>query len=600
MLENSFKKLYSMLSRGEKRLFYISWALMFLSGVTQVLGIASVMPFISVAANREMIQENKYLRWVYTFFNFESDLDFLIFLGSAVVVFTIFANGTVALTRFVQARFITRVAVTVQRGLLQQYLHKPYTFFLKRNTAKLAKTLLSETRQVTNGILLPGIEMLNQAVIAFMILILLLIADPALALISIGAMGGLFGTIYYFIRKQLRVIGRKRVYYNGKRYKAAQEALSGIKEIKLLGKENAYIGYFARPVRHMFKLNEKGTLYQQIPPIMMQVLVMLGIMGLILYLLITIGDLTDALPKITLFALGAFKLKPSIQTVFSKWSTVKYQYPALENVMEDMEADEEHNERVEKTAERLPLKKAINVFKLTFSYPNSHRPALQEVSLTIPANTSVAFVGPTGSGKSSLVDNLLGLLRYQEGTILVDGVPLKGKNWRKWQNNIGYIPQHIYLTDDTVAANIAFGIAAKDIDMDQVVASARAAHLHDFIQELPDAYHTEVGERGVRLSGGQRQRLGIARALYSNPDVLVMDEATSALDNITERAVMEAIDELAGSKTVLMIAHRLSTVINCDQIYLLEKGRITDQGSYAELLERSPYFKKLALEVQHG
>ncbi|MDX5448021.1 MAG: ABC transporter ATP-binding protein/permease, partial [Bacteroidota bacterium] len=594
-MNDSLKKIYRMLSRGEKRLLMVTWILMLFSGVMQVFGIVSIMPFISVVANTSIIHKNKYLSWAYEYFGFTSDLGFLVFLGVLVVVFILLANLSIGTTRWIEARMITHISVKIQNQLLEQYLYKPYQFFLTRNTATLAKTLLGETTQAISGVLIPGIEMVNQAILSLMILILLVVADPILALLSFATLGTLFGTVYYFIRKKLRVIGRQRVQANGRRFKSAQEALSGIKDIKLMGKEQAYLHYFTRAVKSMFKLNERARILQQIPPIIMEVIVMSGIMAMVLYLLISEGSFQEALPIITLFAFAAYRLKPSLQTVFQKWSTIKYSMAALENVIEDIEAEEEGNIRLERTLERLPIRSEILVSKLEFSYPNTERSALKKVDLQIPANTSVAFVGPTGSGKTTLVDVLLGLLKKGGGSIMIDGVELTEKNLRKWQNNIGYIPQHIYLTDDTVAANIAFGTPKDRMDKEAIERSAKAAHLHDFVMELPNGYDTVVGERGVRFSGGQRQRIGIARALYHDPEVLVMDEATSALDNLTEKAVMEAISELSGSKTILMIAHRLTTVENCDIIFLLENGEIVDKGTFTELIEKNDHFRELAL-----
>lgn len=594
-MKSHLVKLYEMLSASEKRLFYIVWVLMFFAGVMQVLGIASILPFMTVLSNRQMIYDNKYLNWVYSFFNFNNEIDFLIFLAGVVIAFIFLANFTIAFTRWVQARFVTYIGIKLQNNLLEQYLHKPYTFFLKRNTATLSKTVLGETYQAITNVMVPGLEMINQLVISIMILVLLVTIEGQLALFSFAILGGLFYSVFYLIRRNLRKIGKKRVVINGHRFKAAQEALSGVKEIKLMGKEAAYLNQFSKAVRAMLRLNEKGTLYQQIPPIIMEVIVMTGIMGLLLYLLITEGGLMEALPTISLFAFAAFRLKPSLQSFFQTWSKIKYHYPALENVMEDMDADEEDNEKFEKTDKRLSIKKAVTVDNITFRYPDTDKSALEEISIEIKANTSVAFVGPTGSGKTTLVDVLLGLLKVQSGSIKVDGVPLIGKHWREWQNNIGYIPQHIYLTDDTVAANIAFGISHNKINDEQVLKCSIAAHLHEFIEDLPQGYNTVIGERGIRLSGGQRQRIGIARALYHNPDVLVMDEATSALDNITEASVMEAIHELSGTKTILMIAHRLTTVKNCDKIFLLQNGKITDEGTYEDLLETNQHFQQLNL-----
>jgi len=587
------RKLFRMLSPRVQKILYFSWALSLLSGILQVLGIASVLPFITVVANREMIYENAYLQWGYTAFNFQSELNYLISLGCFMILFTFFANGMIALTRFVQARFLTHSAVGIQSELLHRYFKKPYTYFLQRNTSTLIKTLLSETNQAVQGVLLQGLEMINQGVIALMILILLIVVDPVLAIVSFLFLGMLFGTVFTLIRKKLKTIGRKRVKANGKRYKAANEALSGIKEIKIMGKEATYLKVFSEPVRRMYKLQEKATIFQQIPPIVMETLIMGGIMGIVLYLLISRGSIQAALPMITLFAFAAYRLKPSLQLVFSKWTGIRYQLASLENVMETMAAQEEEDEPISSDREKLPLNRAITIKNLTFYYPNTEQPALRDISLSIPAKKSTAFVGPTGSGKSTLVDNLLGLLRYQAGLIKIDEQPLNPQVLRKFRNNIGYIPQHIYLTDDSIASNIAFGLAASEWSLPAIKKAAKAAHIHDFITSLPQGYQTIVGERGVRLSGGQQQRLGIARALYHDPDILVMDEATSALDNLTEKGVMDAIHGLSGTKTLIIIAHRLSTVKDCGQIVLLNDGQIVGKGNYESLLEQSKLFEQL-------
>lgn len=579
-----------MLSGRERKIFYISWLFMLASGIVQVFGIVSIMPFMSVVSNQEIIHKNEYLSWVYNFFNFTSDKNFIIFLGVAVVVITLFANIIIALTRWIETKLLTYIGTRLQKNLLEHYLYKPYTFFLQRNSSNLAKTLLGETNQAINGVLLAGIEMVNMGFVSLMVVILLVVIDPALALLSFAILGLLFGGVSYFVRKKLQVIGKERVKANGHRFKSAHEALSGIKDIKLMGKEQAYLYYFTRAVRSLLKYNEYGRIYQQIPPIIMEMIVISGLMALVLYFIIARGGIMDALPIITLFAFAAYRLKPSLQGFFQKWATVKYNTAALETIIEDLEADEENSERNFNDGKRTPLNKAIQIKNLRFTYPNSATPALKDVSLTVKARTSIAFVGPSGSGKTTLVDVIMGLLRRNRGSIIIDDAVIEGDDWRKWQNNIGYIPQHIYLTDESIAANIAFGITQKEIDYYRVKVAAKAAHLDEFIEKLPESYETIVGERGVRLSGGQRQRIGIARALYHDPDVLVMDEATSALDTRTENAVMDAIYNLSGTKTILIIAHRLSTVQNCDKIFVLNEGKLVEEGSYQELMNNNEFF----------
>ncbi|MGC8501376.1 MAG: ABC transporter ATP-binding protein [Leptospirillia bacterium] len=384
---------------------------------------------------------------------------------------------------------------------------------------------------------------------------------------------------------------------------------SGIKDIKILGREQAFFNLFALPVERYTYFQAKSQMISLLPRYAMETLAFGGIIVIVLALLSMGGNLASTLPRISspvYDLLAGYRLMPSLQEIFANWSLIRFNLPAIDKVVSDIEslpgrASAERGPRdisipsvPPPVLQPLPLRRDICLSEVSFSYPGRGEKVLDRISLTIPANVSVGIVGSTGSGKTTTLDILLGLLDPSEGEFRVDGVPVTAENRRQWQASLGYVPQQIMLIDDTVKNNIAFGLPEKEIDMERVTRAARLAHLHDFIlSELPQGYDTGIGERGVRLSGGQRQRIGIARALYHDPAVLVLDEATSALDNMTESVIMEALATLSRQKTILMVVHRLTTVRDCDMIVVLDRGRVADIGTYSELMEREGIFASM-------
>jgi ABC-type multidrug transport system fused ATPase/permease subunit len=350
---------------------------------------------------------------------------------------------------------------------------------------------------------------------------------------------------------------------------------------------------FSDPARAFARHQASAQVVSQLPRFALEAIAFGGMLLVVLYLMAQNGGFSNALPVIALYAFAGYRLMPALQAIYKSVTSVRFAAPALEALHADLMGLQPANPH--QAGEALPLNHAITLSDVTYSYPNAPQPALKELNLTIPARATVGLVGATGSGKTTTVDVMLGLLEPQRGTLAVDGVVIDETNRRAWQRAIGYVPQHIYLADDSVAANIAFGLEAKDIDPMAVERAAKIANLHEFVmEELPEQYQTTVGERGVRLSGGQRQRIGIARALYHDPQVLILDEATSALDNLTEQAVMEAVHNLGREITIILIAHRLSTVKACDTIFLLEKGELKAQGTFDELTQASERFRAMA------
>ncbi len=591
-----FRMVSALLNAHERRRAVQVFGLMLLMAMIEAMGVASIMPFVAVLANPDIITSNSYLALVYDRLGFSDPDAFLILL--AIIAIGLFLAGLAskALTLYALVRFSTMRLHSISNRLLRAYLGQPYSFFLGRNSADLSKSVLSEVGKVTNGVMMPLLRILSGSIVAVGILVLLLFIEPILSIAVTFILGGAFSVVYIVTRRLLHRIGKDRVNANEMRFVLANEALSGIKELRLMGRIEAYLQRFHQPSERYARHQATSRIISDLPQFGIQALAFGGALFSVLYLKADRGGLDEALPIISLYALAGYRLLPAFQLIFSNLTRLRFSIPALEALYNDLtrkEANVPFNDRRgECFGER--LNGVLRLQNVSFSYPEMDRSAVKHLNLDIPRGTSTAFVGSTGAGKSTVVDLILGLLTPTEGQLLVDDQLLEGASLRAWQDNIGYVPQATYLADDTIASNIAFGVPYSKTDTAAVEQAARAAQIHAFIvDDLPEGYETVVGERGVRLSGGQRQRLAIARALYHNPEIVVFDEATSALDNMTEAVVMEAIEALRGDKTVIIIAHRLSTIQQCDQIYVLQDGEVTAEGTYSELLESSTHFKKL-------
>lgn len=596
-----FKKISALLSPDERRRAGVLFALMLSAALVEVFGVASIMPFVALLSKPEVVETNRYLAAVYAFFGFSDTTQFLTVVG--IVVFTLFLTSLAlkALTAYAILRFTSMRAHAFAYRLLEGYLGSPYHFFLGRNTAELSKTLFSEVGEVINGVLLPVLRLCSGGIVALLMIALLFSVEPVLTPIVGLAIGGSFVTLYLLTRRYLQRIGELCVRENRARFVAANEALGGIKELRLMGREPTFLKRFSQASEQFAVHQAISKATGDLPHFAIQAIAFGGVLGLLIYLSMASNSLQDALPLIALYAFAGYRLLPAFQEIFKNSTQLRFYGAALENLHRDLTSTAQHAaaRRELSTTDTSRLNGDIVLHALSYAFPGSESNTLNEISLTIPQGSCVGFVGTTGAGKSTTVDLILGLLEPGAGRITVAGQPLEGETLRAWQRNIGYVPQSIYLSDASIAENIAFGIAPEEIDLAAVESAARAAHIHDFVvDQLPEGYQTAVGERGIRLSGGQRQRLGIARALYHDPAVIVFDEATSALDNATEAAVMEAVNELTGSKTIIMIAHRLSTVERCDRIFLLSRGRLAAQGSYRELLASSSEFADM-VRISH-
>ncbi|QKT03808.1 ABC transporter ATP-binding protein [Ectothiorhodospiraceae bacterium 2226] len=598
---DTYRKLHDLLDRRERRQALLLFMMMLVMGLLEALGVASIMPFIAVLANPELINTNPVLNAVYVALGFSNTHTFLMFLGFIVFAVVVGSLSFQALTHWVMARFANMRNFSISSRLLSGYLARPYSWFLRRHSSDLGKTVLDEVQQVISHALMPALQLVASLIAAIFLVALVVVVEPTVALVALVVLGGTYALIYLALRKYLRWIGEDRLIANRERFRIAHEALGGIKEVKVLGLENAQLRAFRKPALRFARRQATNQIISELPHFALQALVFGGMVILLLTMLAARdGNLTAALPLLALYAFAGYRLMPALQKVYRSMTKLRFGEAPLKALHDDVVATGIIQRAVDAAPlppppEPIRLRKELELREVSYSYPGAARPALSKIEMSIPARTTVGIVGSTGAGKTTVVDLILGLLSADAGELRVDGSVITPERVRAWQQSLGYVPQSIFLTDDTVAGNIAFGVPPDQIDMAAVERAARIAELHDLVvNDMPEGYATEIGERGVRLSGGQRQRIGIARALYHDPDVLILDEATSALDNLTERAVMDAVHNLGHRKTIILIAHRLTTVRECDTIFLLEHGRVSESGTYNQLLANSQRFKAMA------
>ena len=587
------KKLIYFLTPHERKRAILLVVMMLIMALLDMIGVASVMPFIAVLSNPQIIQDNFILNFMYNnsaLFGVRNIEDFIIFLGVIVFLLLIISLTFKAFTNYALIRFAQMREFSIGKRLMQGYLSKPYSWLLGRNTADLSKILFSEINIVMLQALTPILALFSSTCLVITIGLLLVIVNPMVAFLISFTLGLAYWLIYTLVRGYLKVIGKKRLEVNQSRFITINEAFGAGKEIKLGGFENVYLDRFSKATKAFAEHQSSISVLSRLPRYIIEAIGFGGIILVILYYLLKTNSFTNALPIISLYAFAGYKILPALQAIYNAVSQLKFVSPAVNNLYEELKLNKiETKTKIEKD---LSFNNTISLKNIEYDYPNSNRSSIKNINIEINAQSSIALVGATGSGKTTTADIILGLLEPQKGTLEIDGQVIDDENRRAWQKNIGYVPQHIYLTDDTVIANIALGVESKDIDQKSIERAARVANLHDFIiNKLSKGYNTIIGERGIRLSGGERQRLGIARALYHNPKVLVLDEATSAMDNLTEKSIMEEINTLRKDTTIIIIAHRLTTIKNCEKIFLMDKGKLVKQGTFDELIKTSDLFK---------
>ena len=564
-MKSSLKKIWSILTPHERRKSLIMLVLVVFMALAETVGVLSIMPFLSVLARPDIVQENAGLLWLYDRFSFASNQAFIFTLGLASIALVVGSSAFKTITLHQLNRFTFLLRHSISARLLSGYLHQPYEFFLAYNPSALSRNVLSEIDQLQNGLIRPLSQLIAQGAVALAMMLLLFLYNPWIAISAVVIIGLLYGLIYILVRKHLGKTGHARQTENGDRFQACNEVLGGIKDVKITHAAAAYQQKFNHASREFSRHQANAETLSQSPLYIVETAGYTGLIVLALILMKQSGDIGQVLPVLGLYGFAAYRLLPSAQIMYRGFAQLKFSSAALDTVYQHL-ALPVH--ALKPSSQLLAPQKEIRLQNVNFAYPSAlDKPVLQGFDMVIPANTSVGIAGRSGAGKSTVMDLLLGLLEPQAGSLSVDGVTIDASNVQAWQAAIGYVPQHIYLADTSIAANIAFGVSVENIDMREVERAAKAAQIHDFIaHELPEGYQTEVGDRGIRLSGGQRQRIGIARALYRDPSVLFFDEATSALDNTTEALLNETIAGISGKRTVVVIAHREASLKACSQV----------------------------------
>jgi ABC-type multidrug transport system fused ATPase/permease subunit len=588
--------IYRYLPRSQKFKSGILLAALLFAAILEIAGVMSVMPFLAVLGNPELVEKYQPLRAVYVFLGATSFQQFGVYLALISFFAIVISAAFKIFVQFMAQGFAQEVSGWVSATLFDAYLHQPYAFFLTRNSSHMTQNILSETANAVAHVVHPALMICAHSIVLILLFGALLFIDPAVSIALLVFFTGLYALISFFMAPMLRSFGSKSVLFNEHRYRICAEALNGIKNVKARGLEGLYTGRFTMPSTLYTRYQAYSQVIAQTPRHLVEALGIAAVMAMALYFMKTKDGLGEILPLLGVYVVAGNRLLPAAQQVYQSFAQVRYGMPSLRAVLKDMMLLETREQLGSESDTSETMRPAvIELVDVSFRYPESESDTLKGVSFSIPANSTVGVVGSSGAGKTTLGDILLGLFRPTGGAILVDGVTHDLVMSRSWKRSIGYVPQEVFIIDASIAENIAFGVPKEKIDPEALERAARMANIHEFIiNECPDGFETKAGERGVRISGGQRQRLGIARALYSDPQILIFDEATSALDSGTERAIVEAIDGLSHQKTIIMIAHRMRMLKRADNIVFLDKGVVAGVGTFEQLFAKSAEFRTIA------
>ncbi len=588
------RKLYGMLRPRERVRIPILVALAIVMAVIEVAGIGSIAWFATLIADPTVVESNRWLNRAYATLEFSDHRAFLIAVGTVLVGVVVVRNLFGMFCLWYRLRYLHWLRVRLAARLLRGYMARAYSFFLGANSAHLSKNLLVDTNTLINGYLYSWITLVTDGVMSGAIIGFLIWQEPFVTLIALSCFGLIGIVLAWGMKRKLQELGRRHRALNDSLFKTVNESFGGIKEIKVLGRESFFVSAFTAVAREHARVAIVFMLLTDAPRFVLEILAVGAIMVVVFVALGEARDISAIAGILVLFGFATYRLLPIVHRMVSCIGGLRFNESVLAGLHEAVVAAEAEGVWTAAPGRQLAFHREIVLDRVGFRYPRATIDALQDITLRIPSRSVVAIVGRTGAGKTTLVDLILGLLAPTSGTLSVDGLPIEGANVRDWQRNIAYVPQEIYLADNTISANITLGLELDKVDQARVEAVARTAHLHEFVETLADRYDTPVGERGVRLSGGQRQRIGIARAVYRGAELLVLDEATSSLDGITEKMIEEGIRSLTGRVSVIIIAHRLTTVRRCDKIYLLDQGRIIDSGTYDELMRGNEIFQDMA------
>ena len=603
-MKSILSKFLYLFNRREKLQILALFLLILVGAFLETFVVGLIYPFISILKTPEIIQDHSALRWIYSASGVRSTKEFLVWASVGLITVYLLKNVYTVFFAYTQSKFIFNKQISFARRLLATYLFQPYTFHLQRNTAELQNKINVVVFSAFNTFLISALMFVVEVITAIAILGLLISVTPLPSIIAVSVLGAATFVFYNASRKKIGEFGKLKQYHSEHMIQWVNQGLGGIKETKVLGREEFFINAYNSNCIGYVRAERFIQVINQLPRPFLETMCVIGMLIITLLIIVQNKEFQSIIPTMSLFAVAAFRIVPSMNRIFAAVTNIRYNNYSIEMIYNDLILLDKYASFSEKKApddirkivvnreNSISFTNAIELRNVCYKYPNADKPVLNSISLTIPKSYSIGFVGTSGAGKTTIVDVVLGLLIPTQGEVLVDGKNIKD-NLSAWQRKIGYIPQSIYLSDDTIRRNIAFGLPDDQINDDQIWLVLASAQLEELVNSLSSKLDTFVGERGIRLSGGQRQRIGIARALYHSPEILVMDEGTASLDNETELGIMEAMNRLSGKKTLIIIAHRLSTVKNCDNLYFIKDGKVIDSGTYDELFNKSLEFKTM-------
>tara|TARA_R110001606_G_C15403445_1_gene653637 strand:+ start:1634 stop:3442 length:1809 start_codon:yes stop_codon:yes gene_type:complete len=594
------KELYDLLTKDQRKKLLRLQVLVVLMSFAEIAGVVAIGPFMALVGDMNQLQGDGAIAQLYRLSGISEPRAFLFWLGVGVLIVLTLSAFVSMFTIWRLSMYGARVGAELSSRLFHHYMHQPWLFHSAGSSSQLTNQIAQECQRVTGAIINPLMQMNAKLVMALLMAVVIFVYNPLVALIGLAMFAAAYLMLYRTVRRRLVQNGKRITQAQRWRFKLMGEGFGGIKDALLLGRQNVFTQRFSAASTDLADAQGTTQAMSQVPRYAMELVAFGSVIFLILYLLAAHhGDLGTILPVLSVYALAGFKLLPAFQQVYTSISQIRGNLAAFEALREDLRASaivdaKGRSGQSEENRNHWVPKESIRLKDVIFTYPDKAEPAIKSLDIEIPVNKVIGLVGASGSGKSTTIDLLLGLIEPLHGELLIDGDPVTPERRRAWQNSLGFVPQSIFLADSSIRENIGFGLPPQSIDEERVRRAAAMAHLDELLAELPGGLNTRVGERGVQLSGGQRQRIGIARALYHDADVLVLDEATSALDGITEKLIMDAIHDFSGKKTIIMIAHRLATVKQCDTIFLLADGEVIDQGSYDELSKRNITFRRMA------
>ena len=571
-----YKKMMVLLDKKQKRTMVGIVFMMLIGAILEALGISVIVPIVQIVMDEQALNKPGLVRTIYDFLGMESQTQFtLVILGTLAAIFAI-KNIYLYIQQKVLCHFVYTNQFRTSERMMKNYLHKDYEFFLNADTAVVQRTITSDVNNMY-ALILNSLQLVSEIIVFVIIAVVLIVSDWQMTLVISGMLGVTLLLITKAIKPVMRKAGEDNQEYYSGLFKLISQTVMGIKEVKITAREQHFVDEYVKCGRGYVDAVQKYTLLTSIPRLLIETVC---ISGTVVYMMVLIAmgtPLSDLVTTLTVFAAAVVRLMPCATRINTYLNNISYFEPFLMGVSDNLQDEINHpdlkREFAKDDQEKMPIHKAITLKDITYAYPNSDKLIFEHADMEIPIGKAVGIVGTTGAGKSTVVDILLGLLNMQGGTVYADDADIRS-DYYGWLKNVGYIPQMIFMLDDTIRRNVAFGVPDELISEERVWEVLKEAQLDEFIKTLPEGLDTSIGERGIRLSGGQRQRIGIARSLYNDPDVLIMDEATSALDNDTEAAIIESINRLHGKKTLVIIAHRLQTIENCDMIYRVENGKV--------------------------